>query len=877
MTGKKILRSIMWIAVLLLAVSAVVSARLYYEYLQYLDIGYKYTTMFFTNLKVKALSFILSFAAVFVIILINGFVIRRIAYKYNDDWSVIKNPVYTVVNSFLLSVLATTFISSELYENVLPFLYSVPFGKADPLFGNDIGYYMFTRPFYMNVLGGIKYVLVINLLFTVAAYAVLWMRSGIGGLRDMLRNRHVVAHTLVNIMIIIITIALGYKFSIEELMYKSFCGVTGAGATHIRIWYPYYSIAPFMLVVIVPLGLYFLYKKKFRRATWTVAAFPIVWMLAIIAGVTYQTMFVDSDELNMENEYLAYNMQMTKSAYGLENVFVQEFDAAEATEADMAQIREVSEYADISDMSIITDVYNSEQYIENKYKFYEADIVPYTIDGERRTVTVSAREVSDTAKKIDASYSGSKFLNTFGSGLVMSSSTEKQGEYFIYGVPAVTDMGIAGIANNSIYYSENAGDMVVVNTSYDDEDYIGIGGVQLTPMNRFIIGMCSGDFRLVTNNGITSKSRALMNRNIVERVKKIAPFFEYDSDPYIIVDDKGVIKWVMDAYSVSDKYPYSQSRGGINYISPCAKVIIDAYSGIVDFYVTDEKEPMMRMYRSIYPYMFSEGELPDSIKNYMRYPEDVFAVQSDIYRKYYMSDVKEFYSGATTLDYVKRLETGSDVVGSWYTVTNGKVYIAVPLTKNGDSISAYFTASCEPSAYGTLNMSFINNGGFDTVAQVQNVISSDEQITKHINNLGKNGATVRQGEIRILPVNNSVIYAAPLYITGDGGSKATTMEDVIVVMDGRAAVSTDIETAAKTLMSVTGSVKKGTAEEQSAGDIINRIVDLYKRVNLYRKVGDWENYGRAMEEFDTAMKELAERNDDRYFNEIFVGPQLSAE
>lgn len=862
------------VAVFLLMLSAFISVRLYYEYLQYLDIGYKYTTIFFTNLKLKIFLYILSFMAVFLIITVNSFVIRKISYKYNDDWIIIKKPIYTIILSLLLSLLASTFISNELYENALTFIYSVPFGDKDPLFGKDIGYYMFTRPFYINVIRGIECILGINIIFTVISYAILWLRSDMGSLRKITKNRHITAHTLVNIMIFIVIIAIGYRFNIEELMYKSFCGVTGAGATHMKIWYPYYKIAPFMLILTVPLALYFLKKKYFKSAVWTVAVFPIVWIMAVFAANAYQTMFVDSNELNKESKYLEYNMQMTKKAYNLENIETNEYEVqAELSSSDMPQIREAAAYTDISDPQMMTDVYNSEQCIENGYKFYETDIIPYIIDGEKRTVSVSVREVSDSVKNKDTSYSGSKFLNTYGSGMVMSSSNDDK--YFIYGIPTVTDMGIADIANDRIYYGEKTNDTVVVNTGYDDENYIGIGGVQLTPFNRFVIGICSGDFRLITNGDISSKSRAVMNRNIIQRVKKIAPFFEYDSDPYIAVDDKGVMKWVVDAYSVSDKYPYSQYRGGINYISPCAKVIIDAYSGTVDFYVINEKEPMMRMYRSIYPYVFSQGEVPENISNYMRYPKDMFSIQSDIYKKYYVSDVKEFYSGDSVLEYVKTMETGNDVIEPFYNIRGGKVSLLIPYTKTGDNICAYLSASCEMSTYGNMTMNIVGGAGFDTGAKVQSIINGDEQITKHLNNLGKNGATVRQGKLRMIPINKTVIFAAPLYITGENGGKGTSVSDIIVVAGGKAVVSSDMETAVKTLM--TSVPKTINTEENSSMNLITQIVNLYNRINLYRKVGDWENYGRAMKEFDNAMKELDKKNSDHYFDEIFVGPQLNNE
>lgn len=867
----KKLKRIAGFTVILLAVLAIVAVRLYYEYLQYLDIGYKYTTIFFTNLKTEILLFVLSFAAIFAITGINAFVIRKIAYKYNDDWVVIKNPVYTLIAALLLSALASTFISGEMYKNALSFIYSVPFGEKDPVFGNDIGYYIFTRPFYMNVVGGVKCVQMINILFTAAAYSILWLRSDMGSLRLITKNRHIAAHMLVNIMIFIVIVAAGYQFNSEELMYKSFCSVTGAGATHMKIWYPYYKIAPFMLILTVPLALYFLKKRYFKSATWTVAVFPIVWILTVVAANAYQTMFVDSDELSKESEYLEYNMQMTKKAYNLENIEINEYEAQNTlSAADMKQLKAAAESIDISDPQLIVDVYNSEQCAENGYRFYEADTVPYTIDGKRRTVSVSAREVSGSVKNADTSYSGSKFLNTYGLGMVMTSSAEEK--YFIYGIPTVTDMGMADIANDRIYYGENTNDTVVVNTAYDDENYIGIGGVQLTPLNRFVIGICSGDFRLIANNEITVKSRAVMNRNIIERVKKIAPFFEYDSDPYIIADDKGVMKWVIDAYSVSDKYPYSQYHRGINYISPCAKVVIDAYSGTVDFYVINEKEPMMRMYRSIYPYVFSQEELPESIRNYMRYPKDMFNIQADIYKKYYVDDIKELYSASKTLEYVKTAETGNDIVGAWYTISGEKASIVVPFTKNGDNICAYLTASCEPSSYGNLTMTLVGGEGFESAADAQRVINNDEQIAQHIANLEKNGATVRRGRLRMITINKTAIFAAPLYITGEGGGKQTSVSDIIVVANGKAAVSSDMETAVKMLMSST--TKTINSEQTSGMDLISRLVNLYNRINLYRKVGDWENYGRAMKEFDTAMKELDEKNNDHYFDETFVGPQL---
>ncbi len=650
-------------------VAAIAIILIYYigrgfmEYLGVMEVGGQYVSIFFKNLITRVIVQGISFVSIFFAVTLSILFLRRNFAVLNIERGIFNSLKISLLLSFLAAIVLGGMVSGSLSERFLSFANPQWFGKVDPVFGKDIGYFVFQRPFLVALADSVFSIWLFVTGFVLVAYwffgAVFSDYSG----KELLSFKSVAIHNYVNIGILLIINCLAYILKAENILYDSFGELSGAGFTAKTIWLTYYRVAPILLIVIIAVSAVFLAKAKKAQAIKSILVYPVFWLAAVVIAFAVQTIVVSPNEVIREQENIAANIEYTQAAYGLDDISEIEFDVKnDLTATDISQHSEITDNIRILDLSANLTVLNQIQGIRNYYTFNETDIVPFEIDGKKTAVAITPREIT----KDNLSDSADTYINrtlryTHGFGVTMNVinevTSQGQPQFLIKDIPPKSEEGIPQIKQPRIYYGELTNDYVVVgNQKYKELDYSegqediefsydGGGGLKLNFLNRVIFAAKYGDVRLLVSDLVSSDSRILFNRNIINRVKTVAPFFKYDTDPYMVIDDDGSLKWVIDAYTTTQYYPYSQSYGGeFNYIRNSVKAVVDAYNGDVTFYVADEDDPVVRNYRAIYPQLFSDKEIPDGIKEHIKYPEYMFKVQSDVYGKYHLSNPTTFYN-----------------------------------------------------------------------------------------------------------------------------------------------------------------------------------------------------------------------------------------
>ncbi|MBQ2754334.1 MAG: UPF0182 family protein, partial [Clostridia bacterium] len=514
------------------------------------------------------------------------------------------------------------------------------------------------------------------------------------------------------------------------------------------------------------------------------------------------------------------------------------------------------------------------------YIFNDIDNVFYNLNGIPSVVSSSAREIN--LSKLGGerlSYEDKTYKYTHGNGVVISSDNSVNESGFprlvVKDIPSFSSNGAPRVTEPRIYYGEYNSDYCVVGTTYGEFDetitsgyeYNGNGGVLLNPVTRLIYAVKLGDIKLILSDDFENYSKLLINRNIYDRLNEVAPFFTYDQDPYIIVDNGGRLKWVVDVYTTSEWYPYSQYTGSYNYIRNSAKAVVDAYGGTVDFYITDYSDPIILSYEKTYPSLFSSTPMPEDIKNHVKYPEFLFKIQSNLYKTYHTDSIYDFYNKtdifATAKERTKD-DTLTDILPSYQYFgvnnENPSFKLSLPYTKtNSESITGMFTVYAGRDNYGKLvYLNYIDNITGTTVAE--NEMETDSSVTEKLRLA--NGEVVR-GNMVVAHINNNVLYIKPYFVKNVDKYNYGSLAFVSVLYKDTVVCEATLDECFKKLFGIKGDISQ--VEDSSAYDIIGSIISSYDLMKGYLEQSDWENYGKALNELDYNignLRSLYENIDD---------------
>jgi len=826
----KIKRRLTFLIIFLLLIAGLIGvANVYTEIIELKEIG-DYESVYITNLAYNIAFFVIVFIFIAVVFSVTGIFIKRNLNAYFREKKLKPQKLPNVLITLPIALIGALITNDIFTQKALNFLNSTKFNKNDPLFSKDIGYYIFQRPLWMAIYDFIFILWLFVIIYTLVYYIIVLATLYKSITFQDLKVKSIIRHNLINVAILFIIKSVSYKFMKESVLYSTVLDVKGAGYVDVKIWLNYFRLAPILLVIIVVLSFMFISIEKFKRAAITISVFPAIWIVVTLTAVIVQSFVVKPNEANLESQYLKYNIQQTRQAYNLSTIKVENFSEIQPLTPEIIQKnQETKNNIRVIDYQPTLQYTIQQQRNTNFYTFYDCDIINYTINGKNMPVFISAREI-DKNQLPEKSYINTTFKYTHGYGVVINpinSITDKGGvNYILSGLKMNSVDPNLKINQPRIYYGELTKDPVIVNAGQNlkeiDDDgttesetiYGGKGGIKLSLLNRIIYSFKLADFNMIISNYVKSDSKLLLNRNIIGRAKKAVPFLTVDDDPYILITSDGKLKWVLDAYTTSNAYPYSQSVSffgkEINYVRNSVKIVIDAYDGSVKYYIIDKTDPIIQTYAKIYPGLFADEELPADISEHMKYPESLFKIQTNILKRYHLDPDKDsdavtsFYTNQDLWDIAKHpvysdMDSiiNSDVtdqsnlkeIEPYYNMIkmpndpNGTVELILmrPFTPSkSDNMVSWLAVRNSAQNYGEMVLYvFPKNTNIFGPNQIEVKINQIDEVRTNMTLWSQGTSSVFKGSLLVIPIENSILYVEPVYIKS--GTSSTPEVRMIIV------------------------------------------------------------------------------------------------
>ena len=763
-------------------------------------------------------------------------------------------------------------------------IYGVPFGVVEQAFGNDIGFYVFTVPLLEEIRDLILMLIVLSAGMAIAVY---WARGALDFKESPPRvTPGAAGHLSVLLGLFFIQRAMSYWLGRFDLLLHTDGVVFGLRYVDRILWQPGLWLLIALSLLAAAMCIVNAREGGLRMP---VAAFVIVFGPALIMNFiqpVIERLWVKPDELRVERPYLERNIEATRHAYKLDTVDVKPFAGQgaltlAALDQDSATVKNIR----LWDPRPLIDTYRQLQEIRTYYDFRDVDIDRYWIEGKYTEVMLSPREMNlDQLPDTAQTWVNQHLKFTHGAGLAMSPVNKKDSEglpvFYIKDIPAVSDVGLK-VEQPAIYFGEARDNYAVVDSATPEFDYpkgadnvfsyySGSGGVPIAGFfRRLLFSIFFRDINLLVTENIVDKSRIMIRRNIATRIAYIAPFLNLDRDPYSVVLN-GRLVWIVDCYTTSDHYPYSQRNAdGINYIRNSVKVVVDAYTGDTAFYVADPDDPIIKTWQRVFPAMFKPmSAMPPELRAHIRYPEDFFLIQADTFRTYHMTDPQVFYNREDLWGFPRENYAGQTVPMQPYYVimrlpgeTNAEYMLMLPMVPSGrDNMIAWMAARCDGADYGHLfEYSFSKDRLFYGPYQIQARINQNPEISRQLSLWNQMGSKVLLGNLLVIPIQDSLLYVEPLFIRAENG-QLPELQRVIASYSDRVVMGDTLDltlaalfenaappapTIAKAItppltpQPIAAGAVAGKADMQSAAKHYNRAMDAIR-------AGDWTAFGAEM-------------------------------
>jgi|SRR6056297_64539 len=791
---------------------------------------------------------------------------------------------------------------------VLRYLHGSSFGHSDPIFGHDVGFYVFSLPFYSFIQSWLLGILSMCFIGSTAVYMVAMLPTIQQEGRISIPKFTQIHLTILGVFIVMIW-AAGYWLQRFYLLFSERGVAFGASYTDIHADLLALNV---MAVITVVVGV-LLIITIFKKSTWKFSAGLVGLLIAtsiILRGFypgIIQKYVVEPNEFQKEKEYIEYNIQATRDAYditGLKQVDMT--PKGGVTASDLEVNFQTVQNIRLWDYRPLLRTYKQLQEIRSYYDFYDVDIDRYNIDGDYRQVILSGRELK-LSELQNPTWVNTRLEFTHGYGFVMNPVNEigSSGLPILWAkdIPPKLSVPIE-INRPEIYYGEQPDSYVFVNTTVEEFDYPkgdanarttyqGSGGVSIGNFwRRLMYAMKFGDTKILFTNVFTDKSNILLNRNIQNRLYKAAPFLLFDSDPYLTIIE-GRLVWIQDAYTVTDSYPYSEPTniaGGrefrkINYIRNSVKATVDAYDGTMKFYVMNEEDPIIKTWSEIFPDLFTSSEkMSESLRSHIRYPKGLFDIQSQIYRTYHMENANTFYNKEDLWETMGSTD-GKSSLSAYYIIMkliqeeNAEFMLISPyMPVDRDNMIAWMAGRCDGENYGELLVyNFPKQELIYGPSQIEALTDQTPEISSQLSLWSQRGSDVIRGHLLVIPVENALLYVQPLYLKAET-SDLPELKRVIVSTGGKVVWGPTLQTALEKLLGekIPGLATEmdeivdvdteataplaGFTGDENLSDLIQRAQEHWNRSQEALKRSDWQGYGEQMEKLEEALKLLMENS-----------------
>ncbi|PSQ89110.1 MAG: UPF0182 family protein [Bacteroidetes bacterium QH_2_63_10] len=785
------------------------------------------------------------------------------------------------------------------WTELLRFWYAGSYGQSDPVYGVDLAYHMLELPFLQALQSGVVGLAFLGLLGLVTGYVI----AGQIGIQEggFEADAGALRHLGANLILLLVGWAWGFYLDLYEILQEGGGAVYGAGYTDVNVMIPalwIMTIATLVLAGLVGLNL-------FRRRLRLLGIGGIGYVVLLVSGLVLAPSLVTQltvvpNELELERPYLQNNIDLTREAYDLEKAQVQSYPARpNLTTQDIENNKETIENVRLWDPRLLIDTYKQLQQIRTYYEFYDVDVDRYRIDGEYRQVMLSARELTQQLPQGSNNWVNRHLQYTHGYGsvanLVARQGTEGSPEFLVKDLPPVASGSNLAVDNPSVYYGERVPTYRLVKTTARELDYPkgdenvyttyeGDGGVQVGSFwKQLLFAYYTGDFNIILTDYLTGESRIQIWNSLSERVRRVAPFLKFDGDPYFVMSDDRQY-WIQDAYTTTQSFPYSepirdqQGYEGTRYIRNSVKIVVDANNGDVSLYVADAEDPIIQTYQKAFPSLFQPLDaMPNDLRKHIRYPQDLFEMQIERYRRYHMTEPQIFYNNEDLWTRPREQYAGRQrIMEPYYIMTKlpgqekQQFMLMSPMTpENRDNMIAWIAAKSDPPNYGEFvvyklpkeRLIFGPN-------QVESRIDQDTEISRQLSLWDQRGSSVIRGNLIVVPIEESFLYVEPIFLIAEQ-IQIPQMQRVIVSYGDRVAMKNTLRQSLNTVMGeqvvetrqdALASMQQTARQAQAAApgqvEELQRAQDLIQQAREALQGGDFAAFGDRFNELEQVLNDM---------------------
>lgn len=896
-----------WLAVLVLLVLAGFgwAVNTYTEWLWFGAAGYR--DVWLRQWGASIVTFVVFFVVAALFLALNWRLARRLLSRPGSTLPATMratNWLITAAALFLAFIMAQ--VAAGRWEMFLRYFYQAPYGLDDPLFANDVSFYLFTLPVFRFVQSWLVPLVLLTFLGIAVTYAIsnlallrrgAWRWSAVpAGLRR---------HGALLLALLALLWAAGTWLDTYDLLLAPGGLVFGAGYTDVVATLPVLRVQAVALVLVAAAFIFYAWRPNPRPLFVAVG----LWLaISLLGGGLYPALLqryaVEPNELARESPYLAYNIAYTREAYGLGAIEEFMFDPDDTvSEADLEASDAALQNIRLWDYRPLLDSYAQLQELRPYYTFNDVDVDRYLVEGMTRQVMLSAREM-DKEELENRTWVNQRLEFTHGYGIVMNPvdqvTTQGRPFFYIQDLPPQSVIDLE-VTRPEIYYGELTDDQVYVASGLPEFDYprseqnvyssyAGEGGVPLGGgLNRLAFALRFADLNLLLSEYITPDTRVMLHRRVQDRVAEIAPFLWQDQDPYLVVAD-GRLVWMLDTYTLSDGFPYSQPStvgsqtvpSGINYMRNAAKVTVDAYDGTVNFYLVAEDDPIVQSYANAFPGLFKPfSEMPETLQAHVRYPEDLFHIQTSQYLTYHVDNVQVFYNQEDLWAIPQEIYLGDQPqpVEPYYVIfplpgqTEPEFLLIQPYTPAGrNNMVAWIAARNDPANYGELQVYELPRQEliFGPI-QVEGRINQDPAISQQFTLWDQAGSRVLRGNLLVIPIGDSFLYVEPIYLQSET-SALPELRRVIVASGETVVMRPTLAEALAALVSeapavveldLTGVAPEAEPGSEGAPAPAGTVEELIAAANAHfeaaeaaQRAGDWATYGQEQAALGQVLQQL---------------------
>lgn len=910
-------RIVLWIIAAVFVALIVVPwlASFFTDWLWFKEIGFQ--TVFATSLIWRIGLFVLGGAFTFAYFYGNVRVARGTGTGFpvlfvnrGDGVTIDVSRMFTKL--FLPAAVFLSFLTavslSAWWMTILKGMNGVALGTRDPLFGRDISFYLFKLPLISGVLGTLITLTLLSLAGTAAMY---WLRNDITlPPRRASAKPRAARHLGGLLAFAFVLVAIRHWIvGTSSLLFSTTGPLVGASYTDIHVALPGLYVCAVAGIIAAAWVLFGIARDKLVWSAVSATVFYLVVSILArgIAPAAYQKFIVSPNELTRESPYIRRHIDATRDAWGLNKVEGRDLSGEvqlsnNNIKANAATVDNVR----LWERDLLMQTFKQLQEIRTYYDFVSVDDDRYTIDGRYRQVHIAARELN-SASLPTRTFINERLTFTHGMGVTMAPvnqvTTEGLPVLFIKDLPPVSTVSVK-LTRPQIYYGELTDEYVFVGTGQPEFDYpagekniytkyTGLGGVPIGSfIRRVLYAFQFGSLKILLSDDIKANARVLYRRNVMERAKTAMPFLDFDADPYLVISDAGQLKWILDAYTESDAYPYAQRlTDGTSYMRNSVKVVIDAYDGTVDAYIAEPNDPVVQTYAKIFGGIFKPlSAMPADIRRHVRYPGDLFRIQTNLHATYHMTEPDAFYHREDQWEIPTGLTKGTNenpfmrhIIMRLPGEKNPEFIYMTPFTPRGkDNLAAWMVARMDGENYGKLSVyRFPKQSLVYGPKQIANRINQDTDISRQLTLWDQRGSQVIRGELLVIPIEESLIYVQPIYLRAEGGN-IPELKRVVVAHENRVVMGETLEEGLNALFgsgaattvranvqdslsalgvepSVVGggaAPSAGAAPTAAVSALLREAQTHYDRAITAQRAGNWAEYGREIDALGATIRAL---------------------